>query len=189
MHAIGRIDEERLKLIPMKYRNAHEFSFFLHDRLVDLLGEFESKGFHNIVENSICTEFGGREKVFEGMDILGFLKKKASLNPLYMQHVNSHLVLALTSDMLHFLYESLTCFEKRKFTVGFALLRKPLKENLLFLSWLLADQNDFITRFEANNFETLHGVPKDKKIEIFNKAIHSLSYPIQKHSTLSLSGR
>ena len=40
----------------------------------------------------------------------------------------------------------LAWFEKRKFAVGYALLRKPLKENLLFLSWLLADQDDFINR-------------------------------------------
>ena len=148
--SIGIVDADRLGLIPKRYWKAHEFCFFLHDRLVELLVEYEVSGVHNILVDAFKEAITGHEKEFEDIDILEFMKKHDMVKP-YKHHLVSHLVLGLTADMLHFLYEALRCFEKRKFSVGFATLRKPLKEHLLFLAWLLADQEDFLTRFEGNN--------------------------------------
>lgn len=171
---IGILDETRLALIPSKHWKAHEFCFFLHDSLVRLLVEYESSGAHNWVTEAfqkVLTEQG----VENGeIDMLSFLKKHNLVEP-YKYHLISHLVLALTSDMLHFLYEALSCFEKRKFSVAFSLLRKPLKENLLFLSWILGDEDDFLERFSANNYQTLNGVGKDRQMEIFAAAIKKLA--------------
>lgn len=105
--------------------------------------------------------------------MLSFMKKHNLTTP-YRHHLVSHLVLGLTADMLHFLYEALTCFEKRKFAVAFSLLRKPFKENLLFLSWLLSSEADFLERFAANNYSTLNGIGKERQIEIFESAIKKL---------------
>jgi hypothetical protein len=78
--------------------------------------------------------------------------------------------------MLHFIFEALTCFEKRKFSVGFAVLRKPLKEHLLYLAWILADENDFVSRFSEKNYETLRlgAVSPEQRIEIYKRAIQKL---------------
>jgi hypothetical protein len=118
----------------------------------------------------------GHEEKFEDVNILDFLKQHDLVKP-YEHHILSHVSLGIMADMLHFLYESLTAFEKRKFSVGFSLLRKPLKEHLFFLCWLLADSSDFITRFESNNHETLNHVSKDRKIHIFSDAIQKLATP------------
>ena len=173
MQSIGVIEEQRMELIPSKYWAAHEFCFFLHDRLLQLLLEYEASGAHNLVSESFQKAIAGREDEFEALDVLEFLKKNDLTEP-YKHHIISHVVLGLSADMLNFLYESLKCFEKRKFSVAFSLLRKPLKEHLFFLSWLLADEDDFISRFEADNYESLNHISKEKRLTIINKAISQL---------------
>lgn len=174
MKTIGTLDETRLALVPPRHWKAHEFCFFLHDSLVQLLVEYESSGAHNWVTEAFQTILAERGIKDGKIDILSFMKEHNLVEP-YRHHLISHLVLALTSDMLHFLYEALSCFEKRKFSVAFSLLRKPLKENLLFLSWLLGNEDDFLERFAAHNYQTLNGVGKDRQIEIFAAAIKKLA--------------
>ena len=173
MKTLGVIDEQRLGFIPPKLWKAHEFCFFLHDRLVDMLIEYEARGAHTIVRDAFRKAISGREKEFEGIELIDFLKKNNMVAP-YKHHILSHIVMGLTSDMLNFLYESLNCFEKHKISVAFSLLRKPLKEHLLFLCWLIADENDFISRFEADNYTSLNGVSKEKQITLFKTAISKI---------------
>ncbi|MFA6630147.1 MAG: hypothetical protein WCS55_10350 [Sulfuricurvum sp.] len=173
MQSIGILEEHRLALIPSKYWAAHEFCFFLHDKLVHLLLEYEKSDVHNTVINAFENAINENGKDFEDFEILDFMKKNELLEP-YKHHILSHAVMGLTSDMLNFLYESFSCFEKRKFSVAFSLLRKPLKEHLLFLSWILADEDDFITRFEANNHNSFSGISKEFRLELMKKAISKL---------------
>jgi hypothetical protein len=171
---IGIIDEERLSLIPPEYWAAHEFCFFLHDRLAEILVEYEAKRAHNKIEDALIEVMESVDNPPDEINIIDFLKNKEFTKE-YKQYLHGHIIMALTSDMLHFLYESLRCFEKRKFTVALSLLRKPLKENLWLLSWLLADENDFINRFEKENYRSFGGIEKEKRISVFNKAIEKLS--------------
>ena len=142
---------------------------------MELLIDFEAGGIQNIVTDAFYKTIsdpvlGGK---LDDVNIIDFLKDGDLTEP-YRLHVVSHVVMALTSDMLNFLYEALKCFEKRKFSVAFSLLRKPLKEHLLFLSWILADEDDFISRFEFNNHVTLNNVSKERRLEIIRKAISKL---------------
>lgn len=139
-----------------------------------MLTEYESSGIHNTVQTAVKKSFSEHGYTFDELDIFEVLKKN-NLGKAYEHCISSHVTFALTADMLHYLYEALRCFEKRKFSVGFSLLRKPLKEHLLYLSWLLADKDDFITRFEANNYETLNNVSKDRRLEIFRLSIDKLA--------------
>ncbi|MBM4259782.1 MAG: hypothetical protein FJ147_28285 [Deltaproteobacteria bacterium] len=173
MKPLGIVDPERLVLIPSDLWWAHEFCFHLHDQIAELLIQYEASGAHRWVTEAFEKALAENRATNIDIDLLKFMKEH-DLVRFYQHHIVSHLVLGLTSDMLHFIYEALTCFEKRKFAVGFALLRKPFKENLLFLSWLLADQDDFITRFEKNNYTTLNGVQPARRLEIFHGAIARL---------------
>jgi len=47
--------------------------------------------------------------------------------------------LAMVSDCMHHVFEALRCMERRKFVVALNLLRKPLLDSLIFLSWMLGD--------------------------------------------------
>lgn len=173
MQSLGIINLERLSLLPPKYWRHHEFCFFLHDQIAEILVQYEQSGAHLWITDAFeetLKEHGAQDTKIEILDFL----KHHDLVQLYKHHLVSHLVLGLTSDMLHFIYESMKCFEKRKFAVAFALLRKPLKENLLFLSWLLGNENDFINRFEKDNYTTLNSVTPERRLQILKDAISHL---------------
>ncbi len=174
MNSIGIIELERLVHLPPKHWKAHEFCFHLHDQIAQLLVQYEGSGAHRWVTDAFSKALADTGATDLEIDLFQFLKQRNLIRH-YKHHVISHLTLGLTSDMLHFLYEALSCFEKRKFAVGFALLRKPFKENLLFLSWLLSDHDDFITRFESNTATALNGVKPEKRIEILSNAITRLA--------------
>jgi hypothetical protein len=172
---IQYLSQERLKLLPSEYWAAHEFCFFLHDKILEILIEYDSYGVHNVVPEVFrkAVVEAGREKEFEDIDLLAHMRENNLIIP-YKHHIISHVVLALTADMLHFLYEALACLEKRKFSVGFSLLRKPLKEHMFFLSWVLTDEDDFISRFESDNHISFDGVTKEKRLNIIKQAIEKL---------------
>lgn len=172
MH-LGILDQKRLMLLPEKYWGKHEFCFHLHDQLLHLLQQYENSGAHNLVVDAFVEAAKGKEHEFEELDILEFMKNENLVKP-YKHHILSHVIIGLTSDLLNFLYEALSCFEKRKFSVAFSLLRKPLKEHLLFLSWILNDEDDFISRFEKNNHISFNGLSKEVRIKIFDGAINRL---------------
>lgn len=171
--SLGIIDESRLVLVPPQYWAAHEFCFRMHDQITELLVQYEASGTHHWVSNAFQSALDQSKDVYGEVNIIKIMKDK-QLVGMYKHHIVSHLVLALTSDMLHFIYEALRCFEKRKFAVGYALLRKPLKENLLFLVWILGDLDDFLKRFEADNYKSLNGSTEEQRILLLTKAIARL---------------
>lgn len=175
MQTLGILDEDRLIMLPKTYWTAHEFCFYLHDKLVALLNEYDAHGVQDTVANAFyeAAEQHGKSEELEDVDLISYMKEQGLVEP-YKLHIASHVVMALTADMLHYLYEALICLEKRKFSVAFTLLRKPLKEHLFFLSWVLADENDFIRRFETDNHISFSRISKEKKIGIIEKAISKL---------------
>ena len=146
----------------------------MHDQITELLVQYEASGTQHWVSNAFQTVLNKSKGVTGEVNIIKLMKDK-QLVGMYKHHIVSHLVRALTSDMLHFIYEALRCFEKRKFAVGYALLRKPLKENLLFLVWILGDLDDFLARFEADNYKNLNGSTEEQRIALFTKAISRLA--------------
>lgn len=176
MKTIGYIEGERLGLIPPNLWIPHEFCFYLHDQIVELLIQYENSNAHNTVIEAIYEAAEQKNINLEELDLLQFLKEIDNKEP-YNHYIFSHVVMGLVSDMLHFLCESLKSFEKHKISVAFSLLRKPLKEHLFFLSWILADEDDFIHRFETDNYKQLSRIPKEKKISVFKKAVSKVAVP------------
>lgn len=168
---VGLISRNRLKGIPRRWRLAHSYCFFLHDECVRALVEYESAGAHHVTinfESQISVEEFSRladEDPTEALLKTGYPAEARRV-------VLNTIMMGMVSDCLHHLFEALRCFEKRKIVVGFNLLRKPLKQNLLYLAWMLGDEDGFYTEFMSGNPENL----SQKKIgnlrlEIFSKAI------------------
>ncbi|MCQ2002877.1 hypothetical protein [Rhizobium sp. NRK18] len=169
---LGLIEPDRLKLMPKDCHAAHEFCFRLHDQMVSLLiaGEENEINVINIRFQS-PEELKRFEKSSDPFDYFfttgqDHIPRKIVIN---------HLTVALFSDLLHFIHEALKALEKRKFTVAMALLRKPLRENLMFATWLKADQDDFYTRLKespADLMENRHLTPA-RKIKLLEEAIRT----------------
>lgn len=78
-----------------------------------------------------------------GVEILRWLEKhnkSSELGELLLKSVYP----AILADYCQFVSEALHCSEKGKLTVTYALLRKPLRDNLLYFEWLLADPNNLL---------------------------------------------
>jgi hypothetical protein len=167
---IGIIDPDRLKLMPKSCHAAHEFCFRLHDQMAQLLKEGEAHEIDKvIVKLSSEDEARNFSEAEDGLTLL----LNSGYADAHKRIVLNHVIRALFSDFLHFTYESLRTLEKRKFAVSMALLRKPLRENLMFATWLKADSEDFYQRLKsspADLMESNHLTPQRRK-SLINGAI------------------
>ena len=86
--------------------------------------------------------------------------------------VMNQITMAMVSDCAHHIYEALRCFEKRKFIPGFNLLRKPLLDSLMYLTWIAADEDDFYSKFSAGDPTKLtQKLLGNRRSELFAAAI------------------
>ncbi|WP_162819530.1 hypothetical protein [Massilia oculi] len=134
--------------MPDQFQFSHQYCFFLHDQLVSLLkgGEAADIFSHEwkVVEGEAHPPLNlSGEELFQWLERNN---KKDVVFSLYYKQICA----ALVSDMLNFVYEALSCSAKGKLTVAFALLRKPLKENLFFLEWLLARPSEMLAAFDGD---------------------------------------
>ena len=175
MNAVGLIPRNRLKHIPENVRVYHELCFFLHDECARVLHEYENARAHVEKLKFRHPDDGNRFRdLAEKTDAVGALRelgyqrssKRVVLNTIRM---------AMVSDCLHHVYEALRCFEKRKIIVGFNLLRKPLTESLLYLSWMCGLEDEFYFQFTDGDPQamTLQALGEKRK-EIYSAAINRL---------------
>ena len=172
--SVGLIPRNRLKSIPKRWRLAHSYCYFLHDECVRALVEYEAAGAHLVTinfESQVSEEEFNRlakEDPTLALVRTGYPTEARRV-------VINTIIMSMVADCLHHIFEALNCFEKRKIVVGFNLLRKPLKQNLLYLAWVLGNENGFYTEFMSGNPENL----SQKKIgnrrrEIFTNAIANI---------------
>lgn len=163
--------------LPEEYEFAHDYCLFLHDILASIVIQGEQqKIFHHQFElrdPSHAEQFSDKsgEELVDWMEKNGYESEMREAN-------RRHICIALLSDFCHFIFEALSCSKKGKLTVAFALLRKPLKENLFYFEWLLADPTDFVNRFHApilveskRPLPLPTEIPKAKRLEIIQNAI------------------
>jgi hypothetical protein len=81
--------------------------FYLHDKLVSLLKEYDAHGVQDTVTNAFyeTVEKHGKLEAFEDVELVSYMKKEGLEKP-YKLHIASHVVMALTADMLNYLYEA-----------------------------------------------------------------------------------
>lgn len=171
MTSIGLIPRNRLRLLPKEVRLSHEYCFFLHDECAHALVEYERAGAHRVK-----VHFDGQLTADQFNEIAGDDPIRALRDTGFSEDARriilNTITMAMTSDCLHHIYEALRCFEKRKFIVAFNLLRKPLKDSLLYLSWILGDEDGFYAAFTLGNPEELSYTKLGPaRTEIFEKAI------------------
>jgi hypothetical protein len=145
------IPAKRLRWLPKQMRLAHEYCFFLHDEFTRMLVEYEAADaqlvsfeFTDKAQSKKFISLAKKHDALTAMCELG-LKSEARLV------VMNTITIAMVSDCAHHIYESLRCFEKRKVIPAFNLLRKPFLDNLMYFSWMLADEDGFYAAFTAGD--------------------------------------
>ena len=176
MKRVGLLPLKRLEHIPETYRLKHEFCFFSHDQCVHALKEYEEAEAHFVTVNFKRTTDADRyAKIDNGDDFIEALQnlgydieaKKIILNTITM---------AMISDCLHHVYEALRCIEKRKTIVALNLLRKPLKDSLIYLTWMCGDPDEFYAEFmKGDPHDLSHTKLGNVRKDIFSGAIRELN--------------
>ena len=136
--------------LPIEYWEKHDYLLFVYDVLGDMLrkadklrlSDFEIK----FDSEEIIHDFEKAEDMFEWMD-------RNNHHDTSLQMFKNHTFFSLLKDFCFFIYESLSCASRGKVTVAYSLLRKPVRDNLLYLEWLLADPEEFYQTFLFGSVE------------------------------------
>lgn len=138
----------RKTLVPKPFRFAHNYAFFLHDVLVQYLVAADSAHLFD-VRFEVADDMGFDLETFRtlsGEALWTWLEDKEH-TWLLRELVYRQTLGAILSDFCHFVFEALCCSQKSKLTVTYALIRKPFRENLFILEWLLGDTDGFFEAF------------------------------------------
>lgn len=169
------IDPERLAHIPPEYHQQHSFCFWLHYLMVDVLRQAEAA---RIADVHFTFKDDAEEAAFVQADNpITFCLENDRVD-VAKRIVINQVVIPLYSDALHFIYEGMRALEKRKYAVAFALFRKPFKYDLLFLTWLFADEDDFFARLKTEPAQAFdeRKITAEQRIALLAKAISVLEY-------------
>lgn len=80
-------------------------------------------------------------------------------------------VAGVLADLLTFVYEGLQASAKGKLAVAYTSFRKPIRDDLFILEWLLADRAGYLEKFFRDPKEIdVSRMTKDQRIEIIGKA-------------------
>ena len=144
---LGTLDEARLANIPEKRRAEHEFCFPNHDSMLRMFMDLTS---HSYPTGKFTFETQeALDRFQESPDPITFFLENGMRDVAKEMSVGQAMM-AIWGDFFNFIYEALTALEKRKFVVAFALLRKPLKQNLLYLTMILVNDEEFFARLESS---------------------------------------
>ena len=155
MRHIGLIPRSRLQLMPAAIRAKHEYCFFLHDQCVQMLKQYEDARANLVTvdfrSNVTAKKF---QEIADSKDPIHALRETGHPDEAKRVILNQ-ITMAMVSDCLHHIHEGLKCFEKRKIVVALNVLRKPLKDSLLYLAWMFGDEAGFYQEFTTGNPERL----------------------------------
>jgi hypothetical protein len=162
--------------LPKEFRENHRFCLFLHDQLLETLKSATKANIFNITIKLKNEEDAKKINGLKGGQFIDYLQNNGYEKEVYDLYYRE-VISGLLKDFLHFVYEALQASKKGKLTVVYALLRKPFKDNLFYLEWLLAYPEDFLKRFDTVGSPML-SFPSDqtkaRQIEIITKAYEKI---------------
>jgi len=166
-------------VLPKEFLFSHEYALFLHDILAHIVVTGAQAG---VFDTEIMMESEEEAEEFEQLSqssqVWEWIERSRQRDVIY-DITYKQLMHAMLSDFCHFIYESLSASRRGKLAVAYSLLRKPLKETLLLMEWMLASPEEFLRAF-------YHGKPDDyavdrlrpeKKVGIIEKALARTSLP------------
>lgn len=190
---------ERIAL-PPKFRNINNVCAIVYDMLTEVFVDEIYSALRNTtvqLNKKVHEESLWKSK----KNIIDFLSDNGYTKELE-EVLIKHITLSILSDMVNFIYESLSCAKKGKISVAYALLRKPFKDELLLLEAILTNPTTFIKEFFHDGDPKLFDPSKwdnDKKAKILKAACKKVQPSIfsadllyefryDKTSNLGLSG-
>lgn len=132
-------------MINTKYYSQHNYLIYCNDVLVRWIKWFDEK---NLSSVSIQFKDESEAQSFQNTaeaDIMEWLKNNGYEQEMY-ELSRRHILCSLVTDFCHYMLESFTCASKMKPAVAYALLRKPLRDNLAYIEWLRVNPKELIDK-------------------------------------------
>lgn len=161
--------------LPRRLRAGHDLALFLHDTIVaELKAAYKAEIF--LTTFTPDDEVEAKElKDRTGEELWSWFEERGYY-VLIAEVAYKQVMAAVATDMCHFVLESLRTSAKGKTAVAYALLRKPFKENLLILEWLLGDPEGFLEVFHGDSAQMYapNRLPEEKRRAIVAAAVSKL---------------
>lgn len=132
-----------IKIRP-QYFNQHDYLIYCNNVLVRWLNWIEENKLCQISFEIKDTEHKNLEEN-ASEDALHWLKDNGYHKEMY-EFGKRHILCSLVTDFCHYMFESFNCAAKMKPAVAYALLRKPLRDNLAYIEWLRVNPEELIDK-------------------------------------------
>jgi len=129
--------------LPKPFHFVNNVCAYLYDQLTEILSD---PYYLDMAGTTFEDNLTLVRMLDEGLHPLDALKK-LGLNHELEVVVTKHVAMSIIADLVNFVYESIIIAQKGKLSVAYALLRKPLTDQLLILEQIVADRADFIKRY------------------------------------------
>lgn len=134
--------------LPKEYHNAHKNCFELVRQIEELV---VGNDYQFLRASKAPLTVEEKDKLVECDDIWGFLKKNKEDQ--FYTLLKKQLVLGLLMDFCYFMQESLECSKKKRLVVSYAMLRRPLVDNLKILLRILLDDEFYDNFIEKDDYD------------------------------------
>lgn len=118
--------------LPEEFYPEQKLLLYYNDLFTDMLMKADEYNL-NSVELSL---FENVELPQEGKDVIDWMIENGFKEEAY-ESLGAHLFFSLLRDFTLYMHESFDCAERAKVSVAFTISRKPIKDTLFYLSWLL----------------------------------------------------
>lgn len=184
-------EEREYKGLPKKYWYKQNFCWYMHDIIASIFRDCVDKD--KMVTKIVFKDEQQGNEFEKAEDVIDWLYKNNFETEADLI-LGKQIFHAILGDMLNFIYESLNTIEKGKIAVSLALLRKPFRDNLLYLEWLLGNHKEFISmvnnqeieKYAIENIDTItklkiikSAMKKIKSKEFFHKMDENVYYDLR----------
>ena len=144
--------------LPKEYYDVHKSCFDLVRQIEEFITGKEYQFLR--ISNAPLTE-EEKDNLVECGDIWDFLNKYKEEQ--FYTLLKKQLILGLLMDFCYFMQESLECSKKKRLVVSYAMLRRPLVDNLKILLRLLLDDEFYDNFIEKDDYDPTYMKDDDLK--------------------------
>lgn len=155
--------------MPEKYEKQQGILLYYNDIIVDLL---QLGNEYNLTQTKIELSDTSQLDRVEDNEILDWMMENGYKNEA-IKVIRSHVFFSLLNDFILYMHESFSCAERGVITVAYTISRKPIKDTLFYLCWLLADEEELINKImykDTSEYDPTK-IPSDKKKEVIDKVV------------------
>ena len=134
--------------LPNEYRTIHTACFELIRQIEEFI---VGKEYQFLQVSHYELSDAEKELLKQSGDIWDFLKKYREKD--FYNQLNKQIILGLLMDFCYFMQESMACSCKKRLVVSFALLRRPLVDNLKILLRIFADDKFYDNFIERDDYD------------------------------------